>query len=226
MVNLPSSFLADVEDRSDSKGVSPFEILHSVLHNALVPYFEAYTKSQASTGRAWYDSDAKSGIPGARRRLGELEMSLLHLQQNTDIPIVHLAMHPVVSAALQEADAEGRAPKVQLIPSHVLEDSKVLNSVQNHVNTWVKSIQSMTKLVNESECGTASQEINFWISLETALAGVEQQLQSPGVQLTLDILNNGKRFQAGIKSEGRYRSWSSTEHSTQLQRSDARFSVG
>ena len=198
MVNLPSSFLADVEDRSEAKGVSPFEVLHSVLHNALVPYFEAYTRSQGSAGRAWYDSDAKSGIPGARRRLGELEMSLLHLQQNTDIPIVHLAMHPVVSAALQEAEAEGRSPSLQLIPSHVLEDSKVLNSVQNHVNSWVKSIQSMTKLVKESECGTASQEINFWISLESALAGVEQRLQSPGVQLTLDILNNGKRFQAGI----------------------------
>ncbi len=198
MVNLPSSFLADVEDRTESKGASPFEVLHSVLHNALVPYFEANTRSQSTAERAWYDSDAKSGITGARRRLGELEMSLLHLQQNTDIPIVHLAMHPVVSAALQEAEAEGRSPSLQLIPMHMLEDSQVLNSVQNHVNSWVKSIQSMTKLVKDSECGTASQEINFWLALETALAGVEQRLQSPGVQLTLDILNNGKRFQAGI----------------------------
>ena len=198
MVNLPSSFLDDVEDRHEPKGASPFEVLHSVLHNALTPYFEAYTRSQGAGGRAWYDSDAKSGIPGARRRLGELEMSLLHLQQNTDIPIVHLPMHPVVSAALQEAQAEGRSPSLQLIPAHVLEDSQVLNSVQNHVNSWVKSIQSMTKLVKDSECGSASQEINFWISLETALAGVEQRLQTPGVQLTLDILNHGKRFQAGL----------------------------
>ena len=198
MVNLPTSFLADVEDRSESKGASPFEVLYSVLHNALTPYFEAYTRSQSATGRARYDADAKSGIPGARRRLGELEMSLLHLQQNTDIPIVHLPMHPVVSAVLQEADAEGRSPSLQLIPAHVLEDSSVLNSVQNHVNSWVKSIQSMTKLVKDSECGSASQEINFWISLEAALAGVEQRLQTPGVQLTLDILNNGKRFQAGL----------------------------
>ena len=197
-INLPSSFLGDENDRSDPNGTSPFEVLHSILHNALVPYFEAYTRSQSSTGRAWYDSDAKSGIPGARRRLGELEMSLLHLQQNTDIPIVHLAMHPVVSAALQEAEADGRSPSLQLIPRHVLDDSLVLNSVQSHVNSWVKSIQGMTKLVKDSECGTASQEINFWISLESALAKVDRDLQTPNVQLTLDILNNGKRFQAGI----------------------------
>ncbi|ETN45168.1 uncharacterized protein HMPREF1541_10045 [Cyphellophora europaea CBS 101466] len=198
MINLPSSIVADEDGNSDIKGASPFEVMHSILHNALVPYFEAYTRSQSSAGRTWYDSEAKSGIPGARRRLGELEMSLLHLQQNTDIPMVNLSMHPIVADALQRAEAEGKIPSLSMIPNNVLDDSKVLNSVQSQVNSWVKSIQGMTKLVKDSECGSAAQEINFWLSLESALSRVEKSLQSPGVVLTLDILNNGKRFQAGI----------------------------
>ena len=198
MVNLPSSYIADEDSRNDSQGTSPFEVLHSVLHNALVPYFEAYTRSQSSAGRAWYDSDAKSGIPGARRRLGELEMSLLHLQQNTDIPLVHLTMHPVVATALQEAETDGKQPTLHVIPSQILEDFQVLNGVQANVNSWVQSIKNVTKLVESSECGSAAQEINFWLSLESALARVEQTLQSPGVLLSLDVLKNAKRFQAGI----------------------------
>ncbi|RMZ84735.1 hypothetical protein DV737_g982, partial [Chaetothyriales sp. CBS 132003] len=200
MINLPSSSLASQEKQGPARGsASPFEVLHSLLHNALVPYFEASTRSQSSGGsRPWYDSDAKSGIPGARRRLGELEMSLLHLQQNTDIPMVHLAVHPVVTTALQEAAAEGKQPSLHMIPSHTLEDFHVLNGVQASVNSWVQSIKDVTKLVDASECGSAGQEISFWLSLESALARVEQALASPGVMLTLEMLKNAKRFQAGI----------------------------
>ncbi|KPI38240.1 Dynein heavy chain, cytoplasmic [Cyphellophora attinorum] len=195
---LPSSAIPDEDGPSETTGASPFEVLHSLLHNVVTPYFESYTRSQTSAGRMWYDSEAKSGIPGARRRLGELEMSLLHLQQNTDIPMVNLSMHPIVADVLQQAEAAGKTPSISMIPAHVLDDSKVLNSVQSQVNNWVKSIQGITKLVKDSECGSAAQEINFWLSLESALSRVEKSLQSPGVLLTLDILNNGKRFQAGI----------------------------
>ena len=195
---LPRSVVPDEDGSAEASGASPFEVMHSLLHNVLTPYFEAYTRSQSSVGRTWYDSEAKSGIPGARRRLGELEMSLLHLQQNTDIPMVNLSMHPIVADALQQAEAERKSPSLSMIPAHALDDSKVLNSVQSQVNKWVKSIQGITKLVKDSECGSAAQEINFWLSLEAALGRVEQSLQSSGVLLTLDILNNGKRFQAGI----------------------------
>ena len=44
--------------------------------------------------------------------------------------------------------------------------------------------------------GTASQEINFWLSLESALDGIDRQLKSDGVNLTLDILREAKRFHA------------------------------
>jgi len=48
------------------------------------------------------------------------------------------------------------------------------------------------------ESGTATQEINFWLSMESALEGIEEQLRSDGVQLTLGILKHAKRFHATV----------------------------
>lgn len=50
----------------------------------------------------------------------------------------------------------------------------------------------------DTESGTATQEINFWLSMESALEGIEDQLRSDGVQLTLEILKNAKRFHATV----------------------------
>lgn len=50
----------------------------------------------------------------------------------------------------------------------------------------------------DTESGTATQEINFWLSMESALEGIEEQLKSDGVQLTLEILKNAKRFHATV----------------------------
>jgi hypothetical protein len=44
--------------------------------------------------------------------------------------------------------------------------------------------------------GTPSQEVNFWLSLERALEGIEGQLKSEEVGRVMDGLRNGKRFHA------------------------------
>jgi dynein heavy chain 1, cytosolic len=46
--------------------------------------------------------------------------------------------------------------------------------------------------------GTASQEINFWLSMEAALEDIDKQLKSDGVTLTLDVLRQAKRFHATV----------------------------
>lgn len=50
----------------------------------------------------------------------------------------------------------------------------------------------------DMENGTATQEINFWLSMETALRGIEDQLRSEGVLLTLEVLKHAKRFLAAV----------------------------
>jgi hypothetical protein len=46
-----------------------------------------------------YDS---AGIPMTKKKFAELELSLLHLQQNVEIPETHLAIHPVIQRAVEQ----------------------------------------------------------------------------------------------------------------------------
>ena len=61
------------------------------------------------------------------------------------------------------------------IPAKMLSNSSFLNTLHRHVNAWIKSIQSVMKLTHNVTSGTASQEINFWLSLERALENIEVQ---------------------------------------------------
>ncbi|KAI9871266.1 MAG: hypothetical protein M1830_003131, partial [Pleopsidium flavum] len=180
--------------------VLPFEILHSIVHLALAPYFDAYTKGQENlTGsKSRVDGEARTGIPGTKKKMAELELSLLHLQQNIEIPELSLPLHEVVQSALNEDAARNTKPTVDLIPSALLADSTFLNSLQHTVNGWIKSIQAITKMSRDADSGSATQEINFWLSMETSLESIENQLRSDGVQLTLEILRHAKRFQATV----------------------------
>ncbi|PHH59003.1 hypothetical protein CDD81_3954 [Ophiocordyceps australis] len=200
----PASLSAAVGEQGAS--LSPWEVLHSQVHHALVPYFDANTRSQQSSigprGRA--DVDAKTGIPVTKKRLNDLELSLLHLQQNVDIPEISLAFHSVVQGVLDEAQAHDAKPSMETIPPGMLQDSTFLNRLQANVNSWIKSIQGITKMTKDpssnanQEFSTASQEVNFWLSMESALEGIESQLRSEGVLLTLEILKHAKRFQATV----------------------------
>lgn len=142
--------------------------------------------------------DAKTGIPVTKKRWTELELSLTHLQQNVEIPEVSLHFHQIVQAALETAAATGQRPTLEMIPQDLLQDSTFLNSLQATVNGWIKSIQGVTKMSREPGKDTATQEINFWLSMESALEGIEGQLRSEGVALTLEILKHAKRFQATV----------------------------
>ena len=197
VINLPG--LASLNESSQSHGgpVSPFEVLHSVVHLALSPYFDAYTRGREQSQRSSKTRggpEGKGGVPGAKKKIAELEMSLLHLQQNIEIPALNLSYHEVVQAALDEAEAHNARPSLRFVPAAALDNSIVINSIQNNVNGWIRSIQSITKMSRDAECESAAQEINFWLSMESALEGIDGQLRSDGVQLTLEILKSAKRI--------------------------------
>ena len=83
-------------------------------------------------------------------------------------------------------------------PPALLGDASFLNKLQSDVNSWIKEIQSVTKLDRDVSSGTASQEINFWLSMERALEGIAGQLDSESVTLALDVLKHAKRFHATV----------------------------
>jgi dynein heavy chain 1 len=86
---------------------------------------------------------------------------------------------------------------------------------------WIKAIQAVTKLTRDVSSGTASQEINFWLSLERALEGIETQLRSDEVNMVMECLRNAKRYLAtvsfmtdtGLKSSTDLGPQSSPDHS-------------
>lgn len=173
---------------------TPYESLHSLVSGAVKPWFDAFVGARGG-GK---DGDNKMGIPITKKKFAELELSLLHLQQNVEIPETQLIIHPIIQRAVEQANSSNTRPSISLIPSKTLNDSTFLNTLQSHVNTWIKSIQAVTKLSRDVSSGTASQEINFWLSLERALEGIEAQLRSDEVNMVMDCLRNAKRFRATV----------------------------
>lgn len=200
VVNLPGLSSATNSAKNQGVPVSAYEIFHSFLHFALAPYFDAYTTSQGAShgNKSHADSDMQGGVPAAKKKIAELERSLLHLQQNVEIPVPHFADHELIQAALAEAKSKGEKPSLDHIPKTALENSIVMNSVHNHVNGWIKSIRAVANFTRNEKCETAAQEIEFWLSMEKALTTIQERLDDDGVQLTLKVLYNAKRFQATL----------------------------
>jgi dynein heavy chain 1 len=166
---------------------------HLYVSLKLGPLFKSYFKQ---TGRSERDGDKMA--QSFEKILAELEMGLLHLQQNIDIPDISLPINPVISQTMKKCqEQEGRLATVNDFGDKV-EDSSFLNQLQNGVNRWIREIQRVTKFERDPSSGTALQEISFWLNLERALLRIQEKRESPEVKLTLDILKKGKRFHATV----------------------------
>ncbi|KAK3093975.1 hypothetical protein FSP39_022394 [Pinctada imbricata] len=191
VVEADKSFPSQLRVMNFSEG-SPYETLHAYVSNAVAPYFKSYI---SETGKAERDGDKMA--PTVEKKISELEMGLLHLQQNIDIPEINLPIHAVVSSTIKKCLEEGRKPKVEDFGDKV-EDAHFLNALQSGVNRWIREIQKVTKLDRDPASGTALQEISFWLNLERALLRIQEKRESPEVVLTLEILKHGKRFHATV----------------------------
>lgn len=182
---------------------SPFETLHSYISNTFAPYFKSYIK------RGIYEQNVNDATnsPGSmikdqfvsmmEKRIDEVEMGFLHLQQNIEIPEINIDIHPFVVQIIKKCTDENRKHKYDDCADS-LEDANFLNQLQTSVNRWIRDIKNVSKLDRDPSTGTAIQEINFWLNLEKALNKIIEKRDSPEVSLTLDILRYGKRFIATV----------------------------
>jgi dynein heavy chain 1 len=191
ILEADKNFSSQVRVMSLSDG-SPYETLHSYISHAVAPYFKSYVRV---TGKS--DRDGDKMAPSVEKKIAELEMGLLHLQQNIDIPEITLTIHPTVATIIKKCAEETRKPKVADFGDKV-EDATFLNALQSGVNRWIREIQKVTKLDRDPASGTALQEISFWLNLERALLRIQEKRESPEIALTLDILKHGKRFHATV----------------------------
>lgn len=102
---------------------TPYDGLHSLVHWGVAPWFDSYvsskpglmdgppvTKKGGEAQMGWPAPDAspesadrRAGIPITKKKFAELELSLLHLKQNVEIPETHLAVHPAIRNAVAQA---------------------------------------------------------------------------------------------------------------------------
>lgn len=205
-LNLPGA-------NSGQDGSAAYEALHKLVKLAVVPYFNAFAKSnpedlgvskngELSQGRKYSEiSDLTHviGVPSTKKKLAELEISLLHLQQNIDVPHILLAPHKLISQWIRDAQEDKKRPTVgNLHDQTALDDLATMNAIQATTVTWRQQIKQVTERDRDPHVGTASQEINFWLNLETVLTDVESQLKSDSISLTFDVLAAAKRL--GINS--------------------------
>jgi dynein heavy chain 1 len=165
-------------------------------------------KARLSVGGAVADQagEQAAGGPGGQgdqfavqmeKKMAEVEMGLLHLQQNIEIPEIVIAINPVVLQIMGKCLEAGRKPRVDDFTA-LVEDTNFLNALQAGVSRWIREIKKVTKLDRDPSSGTALQEISFWLSLERALNRILEKRESLEVTLTLDILRYGKRFIATV----------------------------
>lgn len=103
LINLPGA-----PNSGEPGQTSAYEFLHSYIHLAVSPYFNAYVnarhgKSSEASSKS-KNEDNKMGVPMAKKKMAELELSLLHLQQNVEIPEISLNIHPVVQKAVDKVN--------------------------------------------------------------------------------------------------------------------------
>ena len=106
---------------------SAYETLHCYVSAAMAPYFKSFVRE---SGKA--DRDGDKMATSMEKKIAELEMGLLHLQQNIDIPEISLVVHPTVAQVIKRCCDDGVKAKVADFGDKV-EDSTFLNALQNQV---------------------------------------------------------------------------------------------
>ena len=117
---------------------SPYETLHDYVSSAVAPYFKSFVRE---SGKA--DREGDKMAASMEKKIAELEMGLLHLQQNIDIPEITLVVHPIVAQVIKKAAQDQTKPKVADFGDAKLEDSTFLNALQNQVSKWIREIQKV-----------------------------------------------------------------------------------
>lgn len=163
-------------------GASPndtFESIRSIVQYGLGSWFGAIAGEGSS----------ESTVNRARIKFNELSLTLQHLQQQIEVPDLMISVHPKVISYLAGSENEVR----------LLEDTRFLNELTTIVGTWVRQIQRITSLHHDPADGDSIiDEVQFWKSMEIALADLERQISSPEVSTSIEFLNKAKRFHISL----------------------------
>ncbi|EMG45477.1 ro-1 Dynein heavy chain [Candida maltosa Xu316] len=177
IINIPTSNNTDDDESNDS-----FEKLRLAINLGLSPYFDLISAA-----------NEESALSTTKKKFNELSLALQHLQQRIHIPDLLITTHPQIKKLLESDDD---------CSEDQIEDAGFLNELTSIANNWIKQIQGVTRLNHEPSDGESiTEDIQFWKSMESALIALNQQIESPEVKLTRDILSKAKRFHITLSFE-------------------------
>eukprot|EP01134_Creolimax_fragrantissima_P000215 CFRG0215T1 len=196
-------------------GNSPYETAHAYLHNAISPYLS----SVFAQARRANEKEKDNKLAPVKRHLADLELMLLNLQQDTEIPEIILRVHHRIEERVKEAERTG-----EIITSESFQRTDeerrrenfngFLKELHHNVTDWESEVQKITnheRLVQitsldqigrekqEVNIRSATREINFWINLERVLDELkERRMKELGIITTIDILKRNSQVTATI----------------------------
>jgi dynein heavy chain 1 len=97
-------------------------------------------QTNGSGGETMSNSD--QFVSNIEKKIQEVELGLLNLQQNIDIPEINLVIHPSVIGMIKKCGEEGRKPKADEFADRI-EDADFLNQLQKGVSRWVSEIKKV-----------------------------------------------------------------------------------
>ncbi|RCK58006.1 Dynein heavy chain, cytoplasmic [Candida viswanathii] len=171
IINIPISKDDDNDEINDL-----FEKLRLAINMGLAPYFDLISATHED-----------SGLMVTKKKFNELSLALQHLQQRIHIPDLLIATHPRIKHLIENNKTDNC--------DDLIEDTALLNELTSIANNWIRQIQSITRLTHEpSDGGSITEDIHFWKSMDSALISLNQQIASPEVRLTREVLSKAKRF--------------------------------
>ena len=165
--------------------------------------------------------EEKGGEPSAsanntailQDKIRELDVAIHQSQRSARLPTVTLGVDPAIARVVEAnsdtlSEFSGNIDWGSLGLEGKLSDDDYLNSLQSGVSGWIGQIRKLTVLPRTtpfpmiSERGASQgadlEELAFWNQLNDELHRVRSQLKSPGVELTLAMLREAKRFVATL----------------------------
>ena len=124
---------------------------HCWAFKGLLPSQANDMQSSAQSPSSSGGGGAGSGVGGSsndqfaslmEKKIAEVEMGLLHLQQNIDIPEINLIIHPSVAQIVKKCADEQRKPRTDDY-SDKAEDANFLNQLQSGVSRWIREIKKV-----------------------------------------------------------------------------------
>lgn len=190
----------DVAATADSEPNSQVTILQTLQLYTRHLYLPA-VKQQTT------DSSSKASSV-LQDKIRELDVAIGQSQRSARLPQVTLQVDSLLDSVSSKVDNFNNLDWDSLGLGDKLSDDEFLNKLQSGVSQWITQIRKLTVLPKQTsfpmiaeETSADLEEIAFWSQLQTELQSVQSQLKGPGVQMTLAMLREAKRFVATLALE-------------------------